>query len=144
MPVRSNSVDLVVSYLTLLDIPDSRAAAREMERILKPGGRIVLANCTPFFTPMASPWMKNERGEKLHLKLDDYVREHPVRLSWAGIEIVNYHRSMKDSLRPFLDLNLRLTHFDEPQPNEETLREFPHFDDFSRVPNFHTMVWLKD
>src|SRR5262245_16459894 len=33
--------DLVVSYLTLIDIPDFRTAITEMTRVLKPGGRLL-------------------------------------------------------------------------------------------------------
>ena len=35
------SFDLVVSYLTLIDIADFRAAIDEMARVLKPGGSLL-------------------------------------------------------------------------------------------------------
>ncbi len=40
--------DLVVSYLSLIDIPDASAAIREMVRVLKPGGTLLIANLTSF------------------------------------------------------------------------------------------------
>jgi ubiquinone/menaquinone biosynthesis C-methylase UbiE len=42
----SASFDLVVSYLTLLDIADFRTAIGEMTRVLKPGGSLLIANLT--------------------------------------------------------------------------------------------------
>lgn len=144
LPFQNERFALVVSYLSLLDIPDARTAVREMARVLEPKGRLVVANCTPFFTPILDPWMRDVDGNKLHLRLDDYVREHPLRVSWCGIDIVNYHRSMKDTMQSFLACGLRLTHFDEPQPSDETIDQFPGLADYRRVPNMLTMVWAKD
>ena len=42
------SFDLVVSYLTLIDIVDFRTAINEMARVLKPGGSLLIANLTGF------------------------------------------------------------------------------------------------
>ena len=44
------SFDLVVSYLTLIDIPDIRQALAEMNRVLQPGGTLLIANLTSFTT----------------------------------------------------------------------------------------------
>ncbi|RDY60759.1 class I SAM-dependent methyltransferase [Flagellimonas nanhaiensis] len=41
MQIDSNSVDAVVSSLTLCTIPDENKALQEIERILKPGGRFI-------------------------------------------------------------------------------------------------------
>ena len=53
-PRRSNfadaSFDLVVSYITLVDIPDFRAAIREMARVLRPGGALLMANLTGYIS----------------------------------------------------------------------------------------------
>jgi ubiquinone/menaquinone biosynthesis C-methylase UbiE len=42
------SFDLVVSYLTLVDMADFRMAISEMARVLKPGGSLLIANLTGF------------------------------------------------------------------------------------------------
>ena len=44
------SVDLVVSYLSLIDIDDVDAAIPEMARVLRPGGTLLTANLTSFNT----------------------------------------------------------------------------------------------
>jgi ubiquinone/menaquinone biosynthesis C-methylase UbiE len=44
------SFDLVVSYITLVDIPDFRAAIREMARVLRPGGSLLIANLTGYIS----------------------------------------------------------------------------------------------
>jgi ubiquinone/menaquinone biosynthesis C-methylase UbiE len=42
------SFDLVVSYLSLVYIADATAALREMVRVLRPGGTLLIANLTSF------------------------------------------------------------------------------------------------
>src|SRR5688572_9701063 len=44
------SFDLVVSYLSLVDIPDAETAIAEMARVLRPGGALLIANLNSFNT----------------------------------------------------------------------------------------------
>jgi ubiquinone/menaquinone biosynthesis C-methylase UbiE len=46
--------DLVVSYLTLIDIPDIAAAISQMARVLRPGGTLLIANLNSFLTASVS------------------------------------------------------------------------------------------
>ena len=50
MPFPGASFDLVVSYLTLIDIADFRLALQEMVRVLQPGGTLLIANLNSFVT----------------------------------------------------------------------------------------------
>lgn len=50
LPFPDGSFDLVVSYLSLIDIPDVPRAILEMTRVLKSGGRFLIANLTSFGT----------------------------------------------------------------------------------------------
>jgi ubiquinone/menaquinone biosynthesis C-methylase UbiE len=57
----SASFDLVVSYLTLLDIADFRTAIGEMTRVLKPGGSLLIANLTGFASAGAAQgWVRTQ------------------------------------------------------------------------------------
>jgi threonine/homoserine/homoserine lactone efflux protein len=58
------SFDLVVSYLTLIDIPDVRAAITEMSRVLRPRGTLLIANLSSFITAgPPSGWVRDPGGE---------------------------------------------------------------------------------
>ena len=140
LPLASDSFDLVISYLVLLDIPDFRAAVREMTRITKPGGRILVANMNSFCSTSDRAWQRDENGNGLYVAVDNYFEERAMVVSWKGIEIVNYHRSFSDYLQPFLEFGLGLTDFEEPKPDQPN----PKMDDAMRVPFFHVMQWSKE
>ena len=80
------SFDLVVSYLTLIDIVDFRKAISEMARVLKPGGSLLIANLTGFTSAAADRgWVKDADGRHLHFPVDRYLDEFPFWFEWEGI-----------------------------------------------------------
>lgn len=142
LPVGDASMDLVVSYLSLLDIPDYQAAIREMKRVLKPGGRCVIANQNGFATASSKYWARDEHNNKLHWTMDNYMMERPVKAEWAGISVINWHRPMSAYLQAFLANSFTLEHFDEPTPKPEVLAKHESMRSNQRVPLFCTMVWI--
>ena len=71
--------DLVVSCLSLIDIPDFRAAIREMTRVLQPGGTLLIANLTSFTTARAAQgWVRDADGRRLHYPVDRYLDRKSV------------------------------------------------------------------
>jgi ubiquinone/menaquinone biosynthesis C-methylase UbiE len=51
LPLRSASVDHVVSFETIEHVPDARALIQELRRVLRPGGRLVLSTPNREFGP---------------------------------------------------------------------------------------------
>lgn len=141
LPVADASMDLVVSFVSLVDIPDYRAAIREMARVLRPGGRCVVANLNSFSTASTLYWARDEDGHKRHWTMDNYMVERAVSAEWAGMSIVNWHRPLSAYMQAFLQSGLTLEHFDEPMPNREAITAHPSMQDFRRLPHFWTMVW---
>jgi SAM-dependent methyltransferase len=135
------SFDLVVSYLTLIDIPDFRTAISEMVRVLKPGGSLLIANLTGFTSACAAQgWVEDEQGRRLHYPVDRYLDEFSFWFEWAGIRIENWHRPLAAYMAAFLENGLNLTFFAEPAPvSGETSRQ----EDFRRVPWFVVMEWRR-
>jgi 2-polyprenyl-3-methyl-5-hydroxy-6-metoxy-1,4-benzoquinol methylase len=133
------SFDLVVSYITLIDIPDFRAAIREMARVVRPGGSLLIANLTGFTSACAAQgWVKDERGEYLHYPVDNYLGEFPFWFEWSGIRIENWHRPLEAYMTAFLEAGLILKFFAEPPP---VSGELVHQERARRVPWFVVMEW---
>ena len=135
------SFDLVVSYLTLVDIPDFRAAIAEMARVLQPGGSLLMANLTGYISACADRgWVKDDTGKDLHFPVDNYLVEFPLWLEWSGIRIVNWHRPLDAYMKAFLEAGLILKFFSEPAP---VSGEADHQERARRVPWFVVMEWQK-
>jgi SAM-dependent methyltransferase len=135
----AESFDLVVSYITLVDIPDFRAAIHEMARVLKPGGSVLVANLTGFTSAGAAQgWVKDADGKRAHFPVDRYLEEFPFWFEWSGIRIENWHRPLSAYMAAFLAAGLRLTFFAEPAPISG---ESSHQESFRRVPWFVVMEW---
>jgi SAM-dependent methyltransferase len=135
------SFDLVVSYLTLIDIADFRTAISEMTRVLKPGGSLLIANLTGFASAGAAQgWVKDADGRSLHFPVDNYLEEAPFWFEWAGIRIENWHRPLAAYMETFLKCGLQLRFFSEP---DSVSGGEQHRARFRRVPWFVVMEWQR-
>ncbi|MET4257014.1 SAM-dependent methyltransferase [Bradyrhizobium sp. S3.12.5] len=132
--------DLVVSYLSLIDIPDLAAAIAKMVAALRPGGTLLIANLTSFNT--AGPpegWTRDGEGA-LRFIIDHYMDERSTWVTRRGIRIQNWHRPLSTYMTLLLDHGLQLRLFVEPEPKGgDPDRNAFH----RRVPFFHIMEWQK-
>ncbi|AIE87213.1 class I SAM-dependent methyltransferase [Fimbriimonas ginsengisoli] len=143
LPFEEASFDLVVSYLTIIDIPDFRAAIREMARVLRPGGRLLVATVNSFASTRPRAWYQDENGEKLHVAVVDYFDEKEQLLEWSGMSIINWHRPFEAYMEAYLSAGLILEQFREPRPTLSDVDAVPSMIDEYRVPIFHVMRWRK-
>lgn len=139
LPFRGDSFDRVVSCLVLLDIEGFECAVDEAVRVLRPGGLWLDAHITPLRTASDTYWVEDKRGDKHHVPVERYFPARKLRLSWAGIEIVNHHRPLEEYLKPFLQAGLLLREFREPLP--EPGPDVGEHD--LRVPFAMTTLWQK-
>ena len=142
LPFDDGAFDLVVSYLSLIDIPDIRAAIPEMARVLKPGGTLLIANLNSFSSACADDgWVKNANGERLHYRIDNYLGEHSLWIEYRGIRILNHHRPLSTYMRLLLDQGLQLVHFAEPEPAVSAPPS--RAANYKRAPWFLVMEWIR-
>lgn len=137
LPFADESFDLVVSYLTLIDIDGIEDAINEMARVLRPGGSLLIANLNSFNT--AGRWRRHDDGT-LHFVLDDYLVERAEWVGWRGISIRNWHRPFSRYMQLLLATGLQLRHFDEPAPTGGDPAKVARF---RRTPYFHVMEWRR-
>ncbi|HEY4361846.1 MAG TPA: class I SAM-dependent methyltransferase [Bryobacteraceae bacterium] len=138
LPFEDSSFDLVVSYLTLIDIPDIEAAIPEMARVLRPGGALLIANLNSFNTAcIETGWVKRSDGRNDHYPIDNYLEERSTWIEYRGIRIRNHHRPLSTYMRLLLGAGLRLSFFDEPGPIDECPAS--RAEAYRRVPWFLVM-----
>ncbi len=143
LPFADRTFDLTVSYVTLVDIADYATAIREMARVTRPGGALVIANLCSFTTATPHYWCKDEAGKKLHWTLDGYMNESSRWEAWRGIRILNWHRPFSAYMKSFLASGLLLEHFDEPTPTAAQIQAAPSLVDHLRKPDFCVMRWRR-
>ena len=142
LPFDEASFDLVVSYLSLIDMPEITVPIAEMARVLRPGGTLLVANLNGFNTAGAeSGWIRDARGELVHYPVDYYLDERAFWTQWRGIRIVNHHRPLQAYMREFLRHDLQLRHFEEPRPIVGAPE--PKAERYRRAPWFLVMEWMK-
>jgi ubiquinone/menaquinone biosynthesis C-methylase UbiE len=132
------SFDLVVAYLSLIDIPDLPRAIAEAQRVLRPGGRFLIANLQPFNTAAVSQGWTHEPDGSRRFSIDHYFDARPIWVEWRGIRIQNWHRPLQDYLGGLLAAGFELRHFDEPEPKGIA---DPKAQRYRRAPNFLVMEW---
>lgn len=139
LPFADASFNVGVSYITLVDIEGYRGAIHEVARVLKPGGRFIVANVS--FVSASTAWVRDEQGRRLYRPVDRYLEERPIPLEWRDIRVINWHRPLSSYMQAYLDAGFVLRDFLEPMPADDSLRDNPHFEDWYRVPEFTVMVW---
>lgn len=147
LPFADAAFDLVITYITLVDIAGYREAIAEMARVLAPGGSLVAANlgfvtATPAVAG-ESPWVRDADGKRVHYRIDRYAEEFASRLTWAGIDITNWHRPQSAYMQAYLGAGLLLRDYREPVPEDESLRQHDAYEAWFRVPLFNVMRWQR-
>lgn len=141
LPFDDESFDLVVSYLSLIDIDFLDDAVNEMARVLRPNGRLVIANLSSFSTSSAifGKRICKETGEQLR-PLGDYLKEEKAWFEWDGIRIQNWHRPLSTYMNAFIGAGLTLRAFDEPVPSGGPAERVQSY---RRMPYLLMMEWQK-
>ncbi|MDP9237693.1 MAG: class I SAM-dependent methyltransferase [Chloroflexota bacterium] len=157
LPFPSGAFDVVISYVTLVDIVDYRAAIAEAARVLEPGGCLVVANLG--FVTASSGWLRDDEGKRVYHRVDRYADEFSQVFEWRArelipdperfddffhrIRITNWHRPLSAYMSAYLDAGLVLRSFLEPVPDDQSLRNDDFYEDWFRVPLFNVMKWQK-
>lgn len=142
LPFDDGAFDLVVSYMSLIDIPELAPAIAEMTRVLARKGRLLIANLNGFNTAgQEAGWLRDASGGRVHFMMDNYLGEWASWVEWRGIRIRNHHRPLSTYMKLLLDRGLTLTHFDEPRPTADAPEARAR--NYVRAPWFMVMAWTK-
>lgn len=140
LPFEADRFDMVVFYLSLIDIADLTRAIAEAARVLTPGGRVLVGNLMPWITASQTKcdgWTRDAEGAA-SMVIDRYLEDYEITARWAGMDIVNWHRPLSRYMQGFMQAGLRLVHFDEPRSYEAPDRPY------DSAPYLYIMEWQRD
>lgn len=140
LPFEDGSFDLVVAYMSVMNLDDPEAGIRETARVLEPGGRLCLAVVHPLDGAGVF------EGDALVIA-GSYFEPEPKL--WEsdrdGIRMTFYDRSLplERLARAHEDAGLVIEAIREPRPSEAFVREHPVAERRLRVPLFLHLRSLK-
>jgi SAM-dependent methyltransferase len=132
LPLADSSTDLVTAFMSLHDIDDLDAAAREIARILVPGGRLRSAIVHPFNS--AGRFRSREPDAVFEIRRS-YFEERTTRETFTRdgltMTFASRHRPLERVARSILDAGLFIDHVAEPpdtsEPDGTRWRRLPLF-----------------
>jgi ubiquinone/menaquinone biosynthesis C-methylase UbiE len=131
--VADSSIDIAVSQLAMMDVPDHRAMFRSVRRVLKAGGIFVfslLHPCfeAPFRLPDEPQFLTEENGNPIAYTIRQYSKEGFWQSGGTGVRghMGAYHRTLSTLLNDLLAVGFFLEKLDEPVIGDSGL--------FSQVP----------
>lgn len=131
--------DIVVSNMVLQDLKEYEKAIKEMYRLLVKGGGCVFSILHPCFSAPGSEWVKDENGQKMYWKVDNYFKEIPFEQPWpqgAEKRVLQFHRTLTSYFRTITEAGFILERLAEPKPSEEMIQKYPYFKDDLRMCHF--------
>lgn len=115
------SIDIAVSQLAIMDIPDHRALFKSVRRVLRSGGVFVfslLHPCfeSPFHAPDESPFLVDTSGTAIAYIVRRYASEGFWQSGGTGVRghMGAYHRTLSTLLNDLLATGFLLEKLDEP------------------------------
>ncbi|MEZ0373685.1 MAG: class I SAM-dependent methyltransferase [Candidatus Sericytochromatia bacterium] len=110
------SFDAIVSNYVLMDLPDLDGAAAALQRVLRPGGRVVLVinhPCFPLDQIERDPEAQSFSFHWSHAYFDERRLEAPPWRHFTS-HFVHFHRPLSRYWQAFAAAGLRIDAFEEP------------------------------
>jgi ubiquinone/menaquinone biosynthesis C-methylase UbiE len=132
--IESESFDIVISFMALMDIENYEGAIMQASRVLKPGGRFVFILIHPCFgwsrrgfdgeTLCRWEYRSLEDGsrEPHYLKIFEYFTNHSYKMRWKddeGHEVAvttMFHRTLTDYMKTLRKNGFVVSQIEEPRP----------------------------
>jgi len=140
--------DAAVANYVLIDVPDFKAALREISRVLRPGGVFVAAlthQSLDFSWYLAAP-DSPRREDRLFWTDDDYFVRRAGYIAWGEVKpFISFHRPLRDYVAAARDAGLELRDLDEPELSEEgrLVLQPDQVRDDERVPVSYVLKFVK-
>ena len=139
LPFENCSFDLVVAYNVLMDVEDVPAALKEMTRVLRPSGTLVISIVHPFADrgrfagPDANGPFVLQKSYFGRERFEDTEVRNGLEMHFAG-----WSQPLESYMAALENAGLAITSLREPVP--DTADKGSHTERWNKVPLF---LWLK-
>jgi|GEM_PF-250241 len=133
--------DLVLCVMSLSGVRDLNAVISNMDRVLKPGGQVLVIDRTSFATDCLATGSRicSETGERLNV-MSNYLKPRLYDFTWGDLRVQDTHRPLSQYMQVFLNAGFQLTRFDEPRPKSGAVEDVWAY---MSLPSIMTMEWKK-
>jgi ubiquinone/menaquinone biosynthesis C-methylase UbiE len=105
--IEDNSVDFVVTFQVIEHIKDDKRFLREIYRVLKPGGKVMLTTPNSLMSLSRNPWhfreyTPKEMGEVLKSSFDKYE----LKGVFGNEKVMEYYHKNKESVRKIMRFDI--------------------------------------
>lgn len=147
LPVADSSQDAAVACLVFEHIDDLDGAAREIARVLRPGGQFSFFLNHPLLQTPGSGWVDDHVIDppEQYWRIGAYLVEtESIEEVEPGVFIRFIHRPLSRYVNTMSRHGLRLEHMLEPSPPEGFLSRAPGYALASTVPRLLYMRFVRD
>ena len=132
-----HSFDAAVSSMALMDTPDFPAVAREVFRVLRPGGGFYFSVLHPCFMGRDSTWGKDGTGREGRL-VPDYWSDEPYLERWGFADappftILYFPYRLEDYVNGLCAAGFRIERVREPRPTAALVAANPDLEFLARL-----------
>ena len=137
LPIATDSADIVVCFMVLMDIEDLDGAVAELARVMAPDGTLCMAILHPIMT--SGLFVPGDEYRTFYMGEYAKAMQHVLDIERRDGEIFRFrleHRPMHHYFRAFEAAGLGVTALREPRPDDGSVAAHPEFANLQRVPNF--------
>jgi 2-polyprenyl-3-methyl-5-hydroxy-6-metoxy-1,4-benzoquinol methylase len=118
--IADETFDIVLASMMLMDCEDFEGTIKEIERVLKPAGKLFASVCHPCFHSSGGIW-RQDKGLDKKVVVSNYYQptEWMAPLSSGSVPVLWRHRTMEDYVKTFIKCGLTITDLNEPIPTKE-------------------------
>ncbi len=133
---KSSSVDIIVSSMVLMDLPEIENCIKEFARILRNDGLIIISITHPAF--FSSEWAREESTPRAYKKVGEYLQEKCELLHFWG-KTLHFHRPLSSYFNVLEKCGICVLSLEEPIPVLSTDESDPCLLCHQRIPSFLVM-----
>jgi SAM-dependent methyltransferase len=130
LPFERGVADLVVAFMSLMEVEDIRGAAGELARVLEPGGVLAVA----VVHPLNSALLPHDEDGRFTIKAYRKPHAYSVPVESAGLQVTfrSFHFALEDYWQAIRDAGFVIEElreiYDDAHPRWREVPIFLHFD----------------